>query len=434
MCAGSNINEKNPTHISAYLKRLSGWAGNVIPLQHDQEVELPAGQNHFAMFAKSAGEYFLIENRRKSGRDAALTDEGLAIWHIDEDGNNSNEQMTPAAHYELSLMQADGKNHLEKSAGQFGDATDLYGRTVKRFADGTSPGSKWWDGTASNLELLEITAPGASMRFKARLFADGGSGGGGVLTIEREATPARSIPDNTASGVTDTIFIDQDATIASTEVKLDITHPFRGDLQVTLQTPWAAQVRLHQRSQGGSADHIQRTYTEADLPVLATFHGRSTKGNWQLTVQDLAPADVGKLNRWGLKFTATGQPQGPVVLSEAAGILIPDNNPAGIVRSLPANAPGKVGSVEVSVDITHTYVGDLRVSLRSPAGTEVVLHNLTGGAADNLVKTYTPATTAGLGTLAGQAITGAWRLAVSDRAGQDIGKLNTRRVVIQPAV
>jgi M6 family metalloprotease-like protein len=431
MCAGGNISEKNPTHISAYLKRLSGWAGSVTPLTHNLEVDLAAGQNQFALFAKTSGEYFLIENRRKSGRDVALPDEGLAIWHIDEDGNNSNEQMTPASHYELSLKQADGLSHLEKSAGHFGDGTDLYGRTVKRFADGTQPSSKWWDGTASNLEILEIATPGASVRFKARLFPDGG--GVGSQTIERESTPARSIPDNTASGVTDTIWIDQDALIASVEVKVDIAHTFRGDLQVTLQSPTGAAFRLHQRGQGGNADHLQRTYRESDIPGLAALHGRSTRGNWQLLVQDLAAADVGTLNRWGLKFTAASQPLGPVVLSESPGILIPDNNPAGIARLLTANSPGKVGSLEVSVDLTHTFIGDLRVSLRSPAGTEVVLHNLTGGPADNLVKTYTAATTPGLAGLTGQAISGDWRLSVSDRAGQDVGKLNSWRIVIQPA-
>jgi len=93
-----------------------------------------------------------------------------------------------------------------------------------------------------------------------------------------------------------------------------------------------------------------------------------------------------------------------------------------------------VGSVEVSVDISHSYIGDLRVSLRAPAGMEAILHNETGGSGDNLVKTYTSATTAALGSLAGQAISGTWRLSVSDRAVQDVGKLNTWRVVIQPAL
>jgi subtilisin-like proprotein convertase family protein len=49
-----------------------------------------------------------------------------------------------------------------------------------------------------------------------------------------------------------------------------------------------------------------------------------------------------------------------------------------------------IGSVEVSVDISHTWIGDLRVSVRSPSGTEA-LHDVTGGSADNVVKTYTAA-------------------------------------------
>jgi subtilisin-like proprotein convertase family protein len=191
---------------------------------------------------------------------------------------------------------------------------------------------------------------------------------------------------------------------------------------------------LHPRNQGGSADNIQRTIEESDLPVLGTLRGRSVKGPWRLTVQDLAPADVGTLNRWALEFTTAGPAQEKVVLEEAPGTHIPDNRPAGIERALATTAAGNAGPVEVSVDVSHPYIGDLRVSLHSPAGTEVILHDRTGGSGDNIVKTYTTATTPALGTLAGQPIAGTWRLRVSDRAGQDVGKLNSWRVVIQPPV
>jgi subtilisin-like proprotein convertase family protein len=430
MCAGGNINEKNPTHISAYLKRLSGWANSITNIQHNQEVLLPAGQNDFAMFAKNSGEYFIVENRMKNGRDVSLPGEGLAVWHVDEDGNNSNEQRTPTQHYELSLEQADGDFRLETTPNQFGDSTDLYGQANKRFANTTSPNSKWWDGTASHLDISEITAPGDTVSFRTKLSEDGANS----QTIRRESTPGRNIPDNQVNGVTDTINIDQAAIIASAKVSLDITHTYRGDLQVTLLTPWGATVLLQQRNQGGSADHIQRTINESDLPALATFRGRSTQGDWRLSVQDLAPADVGVLNSWAVEFTTAGTPQGQVVLEEAPGTHIPDNDAAGIQRTLTTNAPGQVGSVEVSVDISHTYIADLRVSLGSAAGTEVILHHETGGSGDNVVKTYTSATTAGLGSLAGQTIRGTWRLTVSDRTGQDVGKLNTWRVVIHPAL
>jgi subtilisin-like proprotein convertase family protein len=200
-----------------------------------------------------------------------------------------------------------------------------------------------------------------------------------------------------------------------------------------LQTPWGDEIRLHERNQGGSADHIQQTFDESNLQLLATLHGHSTKGDWRLLVQDLAAADVGTLNRWALEFTSAAEPQGPVVLEETPGTHIPDNNPAGIQRNLSSHAAGNVGSVEVAVNITHTYIADLRISLRSAAGTEVILHDKSGGSADNVVKTYTKGTTAALGSLAGQPISGTWRLSVTDTAGQDVGKLNSWRVMIQPA-
>lgn len=344
-------------------------------------------------------------------------------------GSNNNEQMTPAQHYELSLVQADGDFRLETSPHQLGDSTDLYGEANKRFADPTSPSSKWWDGTASNLDIFEVTAPGDMVRFRTKLSEDDS----GTQRIQRESRPGLEIPDNTATGVTDTITIDQDAVIASAKVTLDISHTYRGDLRLTLLAPWGDEIRLHERNQGGSADDIKRTFDESDLPALARLHGHSAKGDWWLFVQDLAAADLGALNRWALEFATAGQPQGRVVLEEAPGTHIPDNDAAGIQRSLSTNAPGNVGSVEVSVDITHTYVADLRIALRSPSGTEVILRDETGGSADNVVETYTAATTAALRNLAGQPIQGTWGLSVSDRVRQDVGKLNTWRVGIHSA-
>ena len=428
MCAGGNINEKNPTHISAYLKRLSGWAGNVKAIQHNEEVELASNTNDFALYAKDNEEYFIIENRQKNGRDISLTDEGLTVWHVDENGSNNNEQMTPSHHYELSLEQADAEFRLERSRGHYGDSSDLYGRANTRFADSTVPSSRWWDGTSSNLDIFDITTPGPLVRFRAKLFDDENGG----QQILGESSPALDIPDNTGIGVSDTITIDREGVIAGAKVTLDITHTYRGDLRVTLITPWGEEIRLHERNQGGSADHIQQTFDESDLQALSNLHGRNAQGDWRLVVQDLAPADVGVLNRWALEFAAHAQTQGPIKLEEAPGAHIPDNNPDGIQRNLSTNAQGQVANVEVSVDITHTYIGDLRVSLLSPDGTEVPLRTQAGGSADNVIETYTPATTPTLGALAGKSINGTWALKVSDHIGQDVGKLNNWQVVIQP--
>ncbi|HEX5886611.1 MAG TPA: proprotein convertase P-domain-containing protein [Pyrinomonadaceae bacterium] len=90
-----------------------------------------------------------------------------------------------------------------------------------------------------------------------------------------------------------------------------------------------------------------------------------------------------------------------------------------------------VDDVEVAVDITHTFIRDLQVTLVSPQGTNVPLHQRTGGDADNIIKTYTSANTPQLQTLRGQPIQGAWRLRVADLEAADLGKLNNWSLKIQ---
>jgi len=429
MCAGANINPKNPVPISAYLKRLSGWANTVTPLVHDSQVTLNAGTNDFALFSRSGREYFIIENRQRAARDTALPDEGLAIWHVDEEGDNSAEQMTSGSHYELSLEQADGLFQLERQRGQFGDSGDLFAGAAARFGDTTNPSSKWWNGTASNLTIEQISAAGAAVTFRCTLSD--------VIapptTLNKVSTPNAPIPENTQTGVSDTINVAEALTISGIKVGVDITHTYRGDLRVSLTTPWGTTIELHPKGRGGNADDLKVTFDESTVPALSTLRGRGTQGAWRLLVQDLGPADIGKLNRWSLDVSAAGATLGPIDLKESPGTPIPDAPHAGIERALPTTSTAKVGSVEVSVDISHTWIGDVRVSLVSAAGTEVVLHNRVGASDDNLVRTYTATTTPGLGALTGQAVAGSWRLRVADLEAQDAGKLNSWRVLVKPA-
>jgi carboxypeptidase D len=86
-----------------------------------------------------------------------------------------------------------------------------------------------------------------------------------------------------------------------------------------------------------------------------------------------------------------------------------------------------VSDVQVTVDITHTYVGDLTLTLISPSDTPVVLHGRGGGSSDDLVGTYgldlTPVES--LALLDGESSTGDWRLSVSDGASGDTGTFNS---------
>jgi hypothetical protein len=166
MCAGSHLS-KNPPHVGGYLKFKAGWAQELTKVAAGLAGTAIAASNKFFIHRKSGSEYFIIENRFKSGRDALLPGSGLAIWHVDELGDNQNEGMTPAKHYECALMQADGRNDLETNPRNIGDATDLFAKgSNDHFGTGTTPHSKWWDGTPSNLDISAIGAAGAAMAFK----------------------------------------------------------------------------------------------------------------------------------------------------------------------------------------------------------------------------------------------------------------------------
>jgi serine protease len=76
-----------------------------------------------------------------------------------------------------------------------------------------------------------------------------------------------------------------------------------------------------------------------------------------------------------------------------------------------------VGQISVTVDISHTYSGDLTISL-SHAGRTVTLQAGQGGADDDIKKTFT------VSDFAGTHRDGAWTLTVIDAVADDVGVLN----------
>lgn len=104
--------------------------------------------------------------------------------------------------------------------------------------------------------------------------------------------------------------------------------------------------------------------------------------------------------------------------SATPATAIPDNNATGASSTITVTDAGTLTEVKLTVDITHTYRGDLKVTL-SHAGTDTLVFNATGGSADDLKMTFpVPAQ-------AGKALAGAWTLTVVDGAAQDLGTLNS---------
>jgi subtilisin-like proprotein convertase family protein len=170
------------------------------------------------------------------------------------------------------------------------------------------------------------------------------------------------------------------------------------------------------------------TYTDAagnySLPGLyaGSYTIRASKAAWSIASTSVTLAEGQQMS--GVNLTLT--PVSELTQCLQPALPIADYATVNSPMTLAMGAGVTVTSVEVFVDITHTYQGDLTVDLRSPAGTTVRLHNRTGSSTDNIYGWYpgtlTPA--GDLGLFAGEVLDGIWTLTVADLAGGDIGTLN----------
>jgi subtilisin-like proprotein convertase family protein len=114
-------------------------------------------------------------------------------------------------------------------------------------------------------------------------------------------------------------------------------------------------------------------------------------------------------------------PTGPTediitVSADEVAMDIPDHDANGIFSELEVGDAVSVAEAKVSIDITHTYIGDLSVILTGPDGRKHTLHRKEGGPSDDINKTYTISDVG--------AINGVWTLQVADHYQRDIGVLN----------
>ena len=249
-------------------------------------------------------------------------------------------------------------------------------------------------------------------------------------TIRAEESPNASIPDSQPIGVSRVLTIPRTGRIARISVEIDIQHPFIGDLIVSLIPPAGAPIVLHNRV-GGGADDLVKTLRSEDTPALAALVGRDAQGNWTLKVADVDARDVGTLRRWAIDIGLASAL--PVARGEASPALaIPDNTPAGISSAIVLAGSGTVAALKVGVNITHTFIGELKVELVSPSGRRAVLHDRKGGGSDDIVSTFDMTTIPALASLAGDPIAGNWVLEVRDLDAQDVGRLNRWSIELTP--
>ena len=160
-----------PAHQSAYCKYFLGWSDLVLVGSNQTSVEIPQAETSPVSYRLWTGgamesEFFMVENRQKTGFDAALPGDGLLIYHLDvtvPTGNDSEwcpgDPATP--HYRIALEQADWLYQLEGCSGTLneGDGYDPFpGFSDKRaFDDTTTSNSHDYSNSSTQVAVWNIS-------------------------------------------------------------------------------------------------------------------------------------------------------------------------------------------------------------------------------------------------------------------------------------
>jgi lysyl endopeptidase len=302
--------------------------------------------------------------------------------------------------------------------------------------------------TESTPETVILSAaPLGSGQFAGTISVASGpvTPGNGVLTV--------------SSGDTITVtYIDADDGAGGTNVPrhanalVDCQAPAISNVQSSLVTGSTARITWTTDESSNSTVHYGTTTppgSTASNPSLVTAHTVNLTGltecstyHYSVTSADVVGNAATDDSGGAYHSFATTKNVNPSFPSSGPPVAIPDNNPAGASSTITVPDTQTVVEVKVTVNITHTFDGDLRLQLIGPNAVTVPLATNRGGSGDNFTGTvfddaaatsiasgappfagsFRPETV--LSALTGISAAGNWTLKVVDTANQDVGTIN----------
>lgn len=170
MASGSwNNDGVTPADFNPYVKAYNfGWISPK-PLPHGEVTILPSNtdsQSYYLLKSSEYGDYYMLENRSRTGWGAGLPGEGLLFYHIHSEIGNAGNEINASAPQMCYVVCASSKSKTpNKSPASYGDInTDgcpYPGRTGNRdFGQKSTPQAFYWDNDECGIDINNIAMKG----------------------------------------------------------------------------------------------------------------------------------------------------------------------------------------------------------------------------------------------------------------------------------
>ena len=139
---------------------------------------------------------------------------------------------------------------------------------------------------------------------------------------------------------------------------------------------------------------------------------------------DYSKGNTGSFLSWGIKFLVQEAEKEELKREIFPWLIIPDSYPAGIESRIEIERPGKILKLEVSLEITHSSIGDLKAELVMPSGEKLTLLNRMESGRKKFKETFSTETDENLRPAISKEMQGVWTLRIADLAEKHEGTLD----------
>ena len=163
----------SPAHVDAWCRIELGFVSPTIVNSSLTNVNIPSIESTPTIFrlwedGTVGSEFFLVENRQKTGYDSYIPSSGLLIWHVDETQTSNSKEWYPGhtstGHYWVALEQADGLWEIEQNT-DYGDSGDPFPGSTNQtfFSAASTPSSDAYSGTPTYVTITNISSSSPTM-------------------------------------------------------------------------------------------------------------------------------------------------------------------------------------------------------------------------------------------------------------------------------